>query len=1699
MAYDTTVVNTNTTYTWATSGQAYSSSGYYSLISGCQTHVLNLTINTASGTHLYVDSSKVVSGNGLSWSTAYNKLSKALNTANNGTGNYVIHVAQGTYLPTDVNNVVVTSRDSSFTIFRKGISILGGYSAGGGTRNSKQYVTRMSGDIGTVGDNSDNLYHVLLLAINANTTDSLVIDGLNIESGNGNGNGGTVINGVSFSQNTGGGVFVNNNSGSTINNVFINNTLIQNNTVSSNGGGMENYNCTLTMIGSCFYNNSSNSYGGGLNNEAGGSLILINDVFTNNSNPGFGGGLRVSGSSTNQVINCTFTNNSGGTGAAIRVASLGTATVNIHNSIFRGNYSGSDFTSTNADVSNGATLFIDTSCLQSSQSCTGCLVANTDPLFVAISNPLGNDGFFGTADDGLILTSNSPCVNAGNDGIFNLYGIAKDIIGSPRIQSSHIDMGAYENGPVASVVTNGSFGTVYLCSGTPGNTNSFDVSGSGLLSNITVTAPTGIDISQSATSNFSNTAISLPAVNGSVAPTKIYVRVHNTVTTNFSDTIHVTSLNAPTQTLPVSAVVSNATGNNTSVTICSGSYTWAKNGTSYSQAGTYYYSNICEIDTLSLSIGQATTSTTTTTACDSLVWNGTKYTASGTYTHTFTGGNSLGCDSVATLVLTINATPKVTGVTASSTNICLGQTTNLNVNYTVPTSSTHALGTPNVGDLGAEYSYVISPNLSLSSGNATISFNSWSNNENLPYDQEYVDISADGGSTWTNITDSLSPGGINALSNDAKWRAYTVAHYFPSATTNAKLRFRYDTKDECCGGTPNAKGWYVDNVTVTQNNTSVAQYDFESGIAGWTTGNFDSTQRVPPFASIPSTWAVFNITSSATVTYAWTPTAGLSYATIKNPVATPSATQLYKVVVANAGCKDSGTVNVNVTIPTFDTTNVTLCGTNYTWAVNGQTYTNSGVYTVVSGCHTSYLFLTINPLPTVVVSHDTTVCANSTFALYANGADTYQWSISANGGSTWSPVAGATISVLSITPATTVSYMVLGTDVNGCQNTASVNITVRPLPSSNIDGTGAASCFAPNGNIFTLKGTSSNATPEWTVISNPNALNISWFSSQNIDSPVVKILGGTGGNVAFRYRVTSNQTPNCGMIDKILTVKVVPIPTVNTIPDVSVCPGTTVAAISFVSPQDTVSNPVSFTWSNINANVGLTGSNVSGNAPSFVAQNSSDIPIYDGIKVTPKIVLGGILTCTGNETLVRTLTVKPTPKIELNNPNDTVLCNGLPLKLKFTTHVTPHFKWASSGNTIGMQLANGNDSIPGFTATNNNGMLNAVRNFFVQIDTVNGCPGNALNFAVTVKQSPMLMDILTDSICSGSSFSFVPTPLNAATTITWKRVGPNGVNDTSIGSGSINQTISSHYNLAYTAAVYNFHLSVNGCAADTSLNVTVKPVPDAPTFTIANDFCHNTAFINLQANRAPYANEHFIWTALPDSALFQNQQYAMVKFAVGQNIIRLKSELLGTSCKTTEYVDSISNTPTPFADPYIIKKEYLVNGSLNHIVLVCLHNPVQNYHWGRTNATTFVEDNYVYAAERGQELYFKNPQDFDVNKYFYWVKIVTDTENNCFRQIYYNGPFASKTAETVIVNSNTPTGMKVYPNPAQTMVTIELTGNVDGNYQIKIQDIIGQEIQSVDMTDKKQQVDIQNLPNGYYLISCWHDGVQLTTTKLIKN
>ena len=128
-----------------------------------------------------------------------------------------------------------------------------------------------------------------------------------------------------------------------------------------------------------------------------------------------------------------------------------------------------------------------------------------------------------------------------------------------------------------------------------------------------------------------------------------------------------------------------------------GSYNWNINGQTYTQSGIYTGVNTCgDTLTLNLTIKPSSTSSTTESAIGSYTWNGNTYTTSGTYT--WTGTNSVGCDSVATLNLTIlsNCIPTSSTETITACSSYLFNGTSYTASGTYTWTGTNAAGCDSV-------------------------------------------------------------------------------------------------------------------------------------------------------------------------------------------------------------------------------------------------------------------------------------------------------------------------------------------------------------------------------------------------------------------------------------------------------------------------------------------------------------------------------------------------------------------------------------------------------------------------------------------------------------------------------------------------------------------------------------------------------------------------------------------------------------------------------------------------------------------------------------------------------------------------------------------------------------------------------------------------------------------------------------------
>ncbi len=382
---------------------------------------------------LYVDMTAAGSNDGSSWANALTSLAYAIKTAHECPDVTTILVARGTYYPQYIPPAsgAAGNRDKSFYFLRDGLSVLGGYPSGGGTRNPTANPTLLSGDLDPIG--TEDAYHVVLAvgpATDAPLTHTLVLDGFTVTGGNADGSGTISVNSLAVSRSNGGGMY--NHAASPT----ITNCIFWWNRTTGNGGGMYNDHSSPVITNSRFSGNTA-AYGGGMYNASSLDLVITNNVFSGNRATHNGGGM-YSDNSSPAIINSSFSGNAASSGGGMYHAS---SSPEITNCIIYQNSSGIAAT----DV-----LTVSYSIVQGGYSGTGNLDA--DPLFV--DAPLHATAPFSGGN--YALQPGSPAIDNGNNASYpGLDNTTEDLAGKPRLKGIAIDRGAYEYQPLVSPDVNG--------------------------------------------------------------------------------------------------------------------------------------------------------------------------------------------------------------------------------------------------------------------------------------------------------------------------------------------------------------------------------------------------------------------------------------------------------------------------------------------------------------------------------------------------------------------------------------------------------------------------------------------------------------------------------------------------------------------------------------------------------------------------------------------------------------------------------------------------------------------------------------------------------------------------------------------------------------------------------------------------------------------------------------------------------------------------------------------------------------------------------------------------------------------------------------------------------------------------------------------------------------------------------------------
>jgi hypothetical protein len=498
--------------------------------------------------------------------------------------------------------------------------------------------------------------------------------------------------------------------------------------------------------------------------------------------------------------------------------------------------------------------------------------------------------------------------------------------------------------------------------------------------------------------------------------------------------------------------------------------------------------------------------------------------------------------------------------------------------------------------------------ITIGASGAVLTFNYFLNTEcqsagfTCTYDVLTLQISSNGGTTWTNIM--ASNGTPPGLVHTSSWQPiiYSLNTY---SNQTVLIRFNFNSID----GIGNAyDGAYVDDIIVT-NNCFVSLTSLP--------GNSTVTPVICAGQSL-------TLTTNAVSNYSWS-----SGATTQSIVVSPTVNTQYGIVAtSSANCTTSNTLNVivNPALPTLTVVNtaslgsgscpnstvmLTASGSNtYTWVTTSVPVTNgvafspttTAGYTVTGGnaCGTSSaaLSISIHPVPTVsAIVSQPTVCSGNPVTLTGLGsAISYTWNGSVANGS-------------NIFPSATQNHTIVGSSALGCTASAIAPVTVVTTPIAPIVPSPPLICI---GSSATLSSSGANVY-NWTTPSGTLS------GSQIVVSPLANAV----------YTLTKSNA-NC-VNTQTLTLFVNLLPTVFAITSPTIICASTAATLN-------AGGALTYTWT------GASGYTVSGSSP-----------IVSPSVTTLYTVAASDGTCINTTTVL--LTTKPNPTISVA-ASSTNICQG---------------------------------------------------------------------------------------------------------------------------------------------------------------------------------------------------------------------------------------------------------------------------------------------------------------------------------------------------------------------------------------------------------------------------------------------------------
>ncbi|MBU3658735.1 MAG: T9SS type A sorting domain-containing protein [Flavobacteriales bacterium] len=399
--------------------------------------------------------------------------------------------------------------------------------------------------------------------------------------------------------------------------------------------------------------------------------------------------------------------------------------------------------------------------------------------------------------------------------------------------------------------------------------------------------------------------------------------------------------------------------------------------------------------------------------------------------------------------------------------------------------------------------------------------------------------------------------------------------------------------------------------------------------------------------------------------------------------------------------------------------------------------------------------------------------------------------------------AGSVLSVGTAITTTSTIYMYNST-IGGCVDEESFTVTINPTP---IVTAPASVCVGSTAQLSpSIGGT-------WVS----NNLSVATITNDGL------VTGLANGTANFTF---TNSTTGCIATTSNLTVN--PASTFDPIPNQIVCAGDLVSTITFSGSAQ------QYNWTNDNVSIGLVASGI-GNIASFIATNPTASDIVSTVTVSA--------TGCSNTSNSFTITVKPTPTISPTS-DQTVCHNDFTQGVTFTSsNPNAIYEWQNNNSSIGL-LQYGTGPIPSFQALNTTAIPQVAT--FIVVPTLNGCPGTADTFLITVNPASTIDPTPNQIVCTGDLVSAI-TFSGSAQQYNWTNDNVS-IGLGASGTGNIASFIAT--NPTANDIISTVTVSATGCSnTSNSFTITVKPTPTVyPSPDLTR--CHNDSTIAINFSGA---------------------------------------------------------------------------------------------------------------------------------------------------------------------------------------------------------------------------------------------------------